>query len=83
MVIEISNEHHKHRVDEVVSMGWALRKFVKMTRLAPLRIWKIKKGVDKKQAIIIIIILYTSITPYMLTSTFIYVHTMIEFLIDT
>ena len=28
-------------------MGWALRKFVKMTRLAPLRIGKIKKGVDK------------------------------------
>ena len=27
-------------------MGWALRKFVKITRLAPLRIGRIKNGVD-------------------------------------
>ena len=32
-------------------MGWALRKFVKMIRLALLRIGKIKEGVDKEQAI--------------------------------
>ena len=46
--------------------GWALRKFVKMTRLAPLWICKIIKGVWINSRLLLLLLLYLFNVPYSL-----------------
>ena len=56
--------------------GWALRKFVKMTRLAPLWICKIIKGVDINSRLLLLLLLLLSCIICILVESVFWEHRM-------